>query len=97
MGAMYEDALKLDRALEIFEETHRMVERKAPGYDRMPVRLREALQRKIELLKEKIKAGQNQTADVRPGSGPAVRAEAFRRQSQARLEQVKAAVFLDHI
>jgi tetratricopeptide (TPR) repeat protein len=54
LAAMYEDAQKFDRALEIFEKTQGLVESKAPGYGHMPERLRDALGRKIKQLQEKV-------------------------------------------
>jgi tetratricopeptide (TPR) repeat protein len=59
LAAMYEDAQKFDRALEIFQQTQDLLERKAPGYSRMPDRLRAALQRKIKQLQEKLAANAN--------------------------------------
>jgi len=56
MAAMYEDAQKFDRAVEIFQQTQDLVERNAPGYARMPERLRGALERKIKQLQEKLSA-----------------------------------------
>ncbi len=53
LAAMYEDAQKFDQALEVFQHTQELVESKAPGYGRMPQRLREALVRKIKQLREK--------------------------------------------
>lgn len=59
LAAMYEDAQKFDRALEIFEQTQNLVEQNAPGYGRMPERLRGALQRKIKQLRETLSANAN--------------------------------------
>jgi hypothetical protein len=56
MAAMYEDAEKLDRALEVFQHTQGLVKSNTPGYSRMPERLREALQRKIDQLQERLAA-----------------------------------------
>jgi tetratricopeptide (TPR) repeat protein len=71
MGAMYEDAQKFGRALEVFQHTQDLVERKAPGYSRMPERLRGALQRKIQQLQEKPSAEANR-AGFNPLAAPAI-------------------------
>jgi tetratricopeptide (TPR) repeat protein len=59
LAAMYEDAQKFDNALEIFLRTKDLVDQDAPGYGRMPERLRGALERKIKQLREKLSAGAN--------------------------------------
>jgi tetratricopeptide (TPR) repeat protein len=59
LAAMYEDAQKFDRALEIFQQTQDLVQRKAPGYGRISERLRGALERKIKQLREKLSARAN--------------------------------------
>jgi tetratricopeptide (TPR) repeat protein len=59
LAAMYEDAQKFDRALEIFQQTQELIDRKAPGYSHMPERLRNALGRKIKQLQEKRAANVN--------------------------------------
>lgn len=71
MGAMYEDAQKFDRALEVFEQTQDLVERQAPGYSHMPERLRGALQRKIQQLQEKPSAEASR-AGFHPLLAPAI-------------------------
>jgi hypothetical protein len=62
---MYEDAQKFDRALEIFQKAQDMVQNKAPGYARMPERLRSALERKIDELEKKNQAANANRAGSR--------------------------------
>jgi tetratricopeptide (TPR) repeat protein len=59
LAAMYEDAQKFDRALETFRQTQELVVRGAPGYSRMPERLRGALERKIKQLEQQPSADVN--------------------------------------
>jgi hypothetical protein len=79
-AAMYEDAQKFGRALEIFQQIRDLVESNAPGYGRMPERLRGALLRKIEELQKKEQAANTNRA----GSGGVTgQPSQFRRPSLA--------------
>ena len=69
LAAMYEDAQKFDRALEIFQKAQDMVQNKVPGYARMPERLRSALERKIEELEKKKQAANTNRAGFRGMAG----------------------------
>lgn len=54
LASMWADADEKSKALQVFEETRKMVRRNDQGFARMPERLREALERRIEKLREEI-------------------------------------------
>jgi tetratricopeptide (TPR) repeat protein len=56
LGGMYLDAGRQEQALDVFETSKRMVDRDEQRFARMPDRLKQALERRIESLKQEIAA-----------------------------------------